>query len=74
MRISMNIPDDLLAKVDKEASFLHFNRTQYFIKAVSDRTQADAFLRINPDVNKMLLDCQETIANVQARVDEFGKL
>lgn len=74
MRICLNVPDDLLARADKEAQYKNVNRTQYFIGAVTEMCKADAFKRNNPDIEKMLIEMQEKISVVQSRLDEVNTL
>lgn len=74
MRICLNVPDELLARVEKESNYKNMNRTQYFINAVTEMCKADAFKRANPDIEKMLVDMQQSIAVVQSRLDEMNTL
>lgn len=69
-KINMNIPVDLLQRVDEEAESQHMTRTAYFIQAVQKALISDAFLRSQPDIQRKFADLQESLSSVATLVDK----
>ena len=50
MRINMNMPEELVKKVDERAKELYLSRSAFITRAVSEKLQADDVVKIMPDV------------------------
>lgn len=50
MRINMNMPEELVKKVDERAKELYLSRSAFITMAVSEKLQADDVVKIMPDV------------------------
>lgn len=53
-KVNFNLPEELIAELDAEASLQHINRTQYVIKACEQVLQKDQYLRNQPAVQMKL--------------------
>lgn len=69
-KININVPEDLLAKIDDEADLKHMTRTAYMLKAVQQSLEADAFLRQQPDIKRKLIELQDAMSSVAALADK----
>lgn len=69
-KININVPEDLLAKIDDEADQKHMTRTAYMLRAVQQSLEADAFLRQQPDIKRKLIELQDAMSSVAALADK----
>lgn len=54
MRININVPDELLAQIDKKAKSLGVNRTAYMVMTLSQAIRADEVSLVLPEMQKMM--------------------
>lgn len=69
-KININVPEELLARLDEEANLQHVTRTAYILRAVQQSIEADTFLRVQPDIKRKLLDLQNDLQSVAATYDK----
>lgn len=69
-KININVPEELLAKIDYEADLKHMTRTAYMLRAVTQSLEADAFLRLQPDIKRKLIELQDAMSSVAAMSDK----
>lgn len=69
-KININVPEDLLAKIDDEADLKHMTRTAYMLRAVTQSLETDAFLRQQPDIKRKLIELQDAMSSVAAISDK----
>lgn len=69
-KININIPEDLLTRIDDEADLKHMTRTAYIIRAVSQMVEADTFLRKQPDIQRKMTELSEALSSVAAIADK----
>lgn len=65
MKVTMNLPDDLLARVSIEADSLHMNRTQYVVRSLTQMVEADSLLRNEPDIKAKMVELTEMLSQVR---------
>lgn len=63
MRINMNIPDELLKKIDEKSAELYMTRTSYFIMAVTQKLQSDEVIESLPDIKNALKQIEDKFKN-----------
>lgn len=73
-KININVPEDLLAKIDDEADLKHMTRTAYMLNAVTQSLEADAFLRQQPDIKRKLLELQDAMSSIGAIDKDYAGL
>ena len=69
-KININIPEELLTKLDDEADLQHMTRTAYIIRAVAQMVEADTFLRMQPDIKRRMTELTEALSSVAAIADK----
>lgn len=69
-KININIPEDLLTRIDDEADLKHMTRTAYIIRAVTQMVEADTFLRKQPDIKQKMAELSEALSSVAAIADK----
>lgn len=69
-KININIPEDLLTRIDDEADLKHMTRTAYIIRAVTQMVEADTFLRKQPDIQRKMTELSEALSSVAAIADK----
>ncbi len=69
-KININVPEELLARLDDEADMKHMTRTAYILGAVQKSLEADAFLRAQPDIQRKLTELNEALSSVAAMSDK----
>lgn len=69
-KININVPEDLLAKIDDLADQKHMTRTAYILSAVADRISADEFLKAQPDINRKMKELTEALSEVAKTSDK----
>lgn len=69
-KININVPEELLSRLDDEAALQHMTRTAYILRAVQQCIEADTFLRVQPDIKRKLLDIQNDLQSVAAMSDK----
>lgn len=50
MRVNINIPDELLSKIDDKAKSLYVNRTAWIVTALAQKLQSDEALENLPEM------------------------
>lgn len=77
MKVTMNIPDDLLVQIDTHAKSLGINRTAYIVMSMSQKVQADTMLNSMPDIQRVLGDLQkavQTTTGLDGQAIDLGSL
>lgn len=69
-KININVPEELLLRIDEEADLKHMTRTAYIIRATSQAVQADTFLREQPDIQRKVTELTEALSSVAAISDK----
>jgi hypothetical protein len=66
----MNIPDELLAQIDKKAKLLNVSRTAYVVMTLSQQLHADEAMQILPELQKMMNEASIKIKEQELKPDQ----
>ena len=58
MRVSINVPDELLEKIDKRAKKLYISRSAYISTALAQKLQADDMFDVMPQILSKMNDSE----------------
>ncbi len=61
MRININMPDDLVKKVDERAKQMFVSRSAYISMAMSQKVQSDDLLDVLPEMRAKLNQLAESL-------------
>lgn len=61
MRININVPDDLVKKVDEKAKQMFVSRSAYISMAMSQKVQSDDLLDVLPEMRAKLNQLAESL-------------
>lgn len=61
MRININMPDDLVKKVDERAKQMFVSRSAYISMAMSQKVQSDDLLDVLPEMRSKLNQLAESL-------------
>lgn len=73
-KVNINIPLDLLRRIDDEADLKHMTRTAYIIRATTQMVEADTFLRKQPDIQRKMTELTEALSAVAAIDKDYAGL
>lgn len=61
MRININMPDDLVKKVDERAKQMFVSRSAYISMAMSQKVQSDDLMDVLPEMRAKLNQLAESL-------------
>lgn len=64
MRISIIVPDELIADMKVEADNQHMNRTQYIVRACTQMVSADKTLRLDPEIKAKMNELSDMLSSI----------
>lgn len=64
-KINMNLPDELINKLDEKAKSLYMTRTSYVIMALTQKIQSDEVVESLPEFKKAISELTQIGNNIK---------